>query len=131
MNKQKIQIVTMAQGQVLLLQFAKYYSGGYQNITGSVEKGEDFKQAAYRELQEEIGIKAELTDINLTFNFQDRWGFEVVEKVFLCPLKNIPRITLSEEHQSFKWVPFDKVTPGDFVFPSNYEAFKKALEFYV
>jgi hypothetical protein len=35
--KQKIQIVTIAQNQLLLLQFAKIHNEGFQNITGSVE----------------------------------------------------------------------------------------------
>lgn len=128
--KQKIQIVTMAEKQLLLLQFAKYHNGGFQNITGSVEEGESFEQAAERELQEEIGLGAELLDIDQSFHFKDRWGFEVEEKVFLCQLEQIPRITLSAEHQSYKWLPLDKVTVDDFAFPTNFEAFKKALEFY-
>lgn len=128
--KQKIQIVTIAQKQLLLLQFAKYHNGGFQNITGSVEEAESFEQAAARELQEEIGLEAELTDIGQSFSFKDRWGFEVEEKVFLCQLREIPDITLSPEHQSYKWLPLEKVTVNDFAFPTNFEAFKKALEFY-
>jgi len=128
--KQKIQIVTLAENQLLLLQFAKFHGGGFQNITGSVENDETFQQAAERELHEEIGLAKSVTDIGLTFSFKDRWGFVVEEKVFLCELNKIPSITLSEEHQAYKWVPIEKVTIADFVFPTNFEAFKKALEFY-
>lgn len=127
--KQKIQIVTIAQNQLLLLEFARFYPGGFQNITGSVEDNETFEKGALRELSEETGITADLIDIDLNFQFADRWGHEVVEKVFLCHLKNIPSITLSEEHISFKWVPIENVKPEDFVFPSNFEAFRKALEY--
>lgn len=128
-SKQKIQIVTIAENQLLLLQFAKFHNGGFQNITGSVEKGETFIQAAQRELLEEIGIASCVTDINHIFKFRDRWGFEVEEKVFLCKLNKVPSIILSDEHQSYKWVSTDLVTEKDFVFPTNFEAFKKALEF--
>ena len=126
--KQKIQIVTIAENQLLLLQFAKLYSNGFQNITGSVEKNETFKEAAARELTEEIGINNQLTDIKYSIEFKDRWGFEVVEKVFLCELNHIPQITISSEHQSYKWVPIEKVSLQDFVFETNFVAFKMALE---
>ena len=128
--KQKIQIVTIAENQLLLLQFAKFHNFGFQNITGSVELGETFLEAAERELQEEIGITQELKDIGLEFSFQDQWGYIVTEKVFLNKLDKIPSITLSDEHQSFKWIPIKEVTVGDFVFPTNFDAFKKSLEFY-
>ena len=127
--KQKIQIVTIAESKLLLLQFAKYHNNGFQNITGSVEAGETFSQAAQRELIEEIGVSHELVDISHTFQFTDRWKFNVVEKVFLCQFDKMPEIKLSEEHKSSKWIPIEKVTPEDFVFPTNYEAFQKALEF--
>lgn len=127
--KQKIQIVTIAENQLLLLQFAKFHNEGFQNITGSVEKDEIFEQAAARELVEEIGVTNNLIDIHLTFQFKDRWGFEAEEKVFLCEFKKIPTITISHEHQSYKWIPVEQVTVQDFVFPTNFEAFKKALEF--
>lgn len=127
--KQKIQIVTLAQNQLLLLQFAKFHNQGFQNITGSVEKDESFEEAAIRELMEETGLESPLIDIGLTYRFKDRWGFDVEEKVFLCELASIPSITLSLEHKSFKWIPVKEVTESDYVFPANFEAFKKALEF--
>ena len=127
--KQKIQIVTIADNQLLLLQFAQIYNEGFQNITGSVEKDETFIEAAKRELMEEINIDADLRELPLEFDFFDRWGFQVKEKVYLCQLKKIPSIKLSHEHQSFKWIPVNEVTQKDFVFPSNFEAFEKALEF--
>jgi 8-oxo-dGTP pyrophosphatase MutT (NUDIX family) len=127
--KQKIQIVTIAQNQLLLLQFAKIHNEGFQNITGSVEYDETFVEAARRELLEEISVASPVIDIHHEFYFHDRWGNNVEEKVFLCLLDKIPNITLSEEHQSFKWIPLENVTSEHFVFPTNFEAFQKALEF--
>ena len=128
-SKQKVQIVTIADGQLLLLQFAEIYNQGFQNITGSVDSGETFLEAAMRELQEEIGSRSEIIDLHQNFHFHDRWGSDVHEKVFLCQFKKIPSIILSHEHQSFKWIPTAQVTPLDFVFPSNFEAFQKAMEY--
>jgi 8-oxo-dGTP pyrophosphatase MutT (NUDIX family) len=126
--KQKIQIVTIAENQLLLLQFAKFHNEGFQNITGSVESGETFLEAAIRELHEETGISGNLIDLQYEFTFHERWGADVHEKVFLCLLDKIPTITLSHEHQSFKWIPVSLVTPDNYVFPTNFEAFTKALE---
>lgn len=127
--KQKVQVVTIAEGRLLLLQFAKDRGEGFQNVTGSVEYDEDFIEAARRELVEEIGVADNVININFLFHFHDRWGEDVEEKVFLYNPKTIPEIHLSPEHQSYKWVPVDQVTIKDFSYPTNYEAFLKALEF--
>jgi len=128
--KQKVQIVTIAEGKLLLLQFAKERGMGeaFQNITGSIEYDESYLEGAQRELLEEIGIVASLVDLNHAFYFQDRYGFKVEEKVFLFNPDKIPSIRLSAEHQSYKWVALDEVKISDFLFPSNFEAFLKALE---
>jgi 8-oxo-dGTP pyrophosphatase MutT (NUDIX family) len=127
--KQKVQVVTIAEKHLLLLQFAKDYNEGFQNITGGVEYDENFVEAARRELLEEIGFASNVLDIGLTFHFPNRWGESVEEKVFLCLSPHKPTIHLSAEHQSYKWVPLEKVLQSDFHFPSNFEAFQKALEF--
>jgi len=127
--KQKVQVVTIAENQLLLLQFAKYHDQGFQNITGSVEYDESFLEAARREMVEEIGITDNVIDIDLSFHFHDRWGSDVEEKVFLYNPQKKPIIKLSEEHQSYKWIPIDDVTVENYVFPTNFDAFKKALEF--
>lgn len=127
--KQKVQVVTIAENQLLLLQFAKFHDEGFQNITGSVEYDETFLEAARREMVEEIGITDNVIDVDLSFHFHDRWGCDVEEKVFLYNPPSKPVISLSEEHQSYKWVPVAEVKVSDFVFPTNFEAFKKALEF--
>ena len=128
--KKKIQIVIIAENKLLLLQFAKLYNGGFQNITGSVEKDETFLEAAHRELEEEIGNSAtDLYDLNIDFYFHDQWENDIHEKVFLCQFEKTRTIKLSHEHQNFKWIPIEKVSIKDFVFPSNFKAFQKALEF--
>lgn len=127
--KQKVQVVTIAENQLLLLQFAKFHNEGFQNITGSVEYDESFVEAARREMVEEIGVTDNVVDIDMNFHFHDRWGSDVEEKVFLYNPSKKPAIRLSEEHQNYKWVPVDQVKKEDYVFPTNFEAFKRALEF--
>lgn len=127
--KQKVQVVTIAENQLLLLEFAKGRGEGFQSVTGSVEYDESFLEAARRELVEEIGVSDNVIDVNFTFNFHDRYGEDVEEKVFLFNPKKIPEIHISEEHQSYKWVPVNQVSVKNFAHATSYEAFLKALEF--
>ncbi len=127
--KQKVQVVTIAENQLLLLEFAKGRGVGFQSVTGSVEYDESFLEAARRELAEEIGVADNVIDTKYSFNFHDRWGEDVEERVFLFNPKKIPEIHISEEHQSYKWVPVNLVSAKDFAHATSYEAFLKALEF--
>jgi len=142
-TKKKVQVVVISRSEtkreVLLLEFNSNKNRGpigFQNITGSVEEGEVFKEAALREIAEEISIdlileKAEIFDIQFDHSFQDRWDNEktVIEKTFLCLLNQKPSITLSDEHQGYKWLIANQVLESDYTFPSNFMALKKALEF--
>ena len=128
-TKQKVQVVTIAENCVLLLQFAKDRGEGFQNITGSVEDDESFLEAARREMVEEIGVADNVIDIDLSFSFRDRWGYEVLEKVFLYHPHEKPKIAISSEHQSYKWKKLQETTKDDFAYATNYEALQKAMEF--
>lgn len=126
--KQKVQVVVIAEGQLLLLQFARFHNGGFQNITGSVEYDESYLEAARREMVEEIGVADNVVDTGMVFHFHDRWGKDVEERVYLYHPPVKPEIHLSEEHQSYKWIPVQEVQEKDYVFPTNFEAFRRALE---
>ncbi len=124
--KKKVQVVVIADNHLLLLEFNNQIPNnyvGFQNITGSVEGEESFLEGAQRELTEEAGIHAPVIDINFQHEFFDRWKKQCIERVYLCHLKTKPEIILNEEHLFFKWVPIEKVTPADYTFPSNFEAF--------
>jgi 8-oxo-dGTP pyrophosphatase MutT (NUDIX family) len=126
LQKKKVQVVVLAEGKLLRLKFNEKKSGyvnSFQNITGSVEGEESFEEGAERELQEEIGLLQKCIDLNFEFSFKDRWNNQVTEKVFLCFFDHIPAITLSDEHESYEWKNVTLVTPEDFLFPSNYQAF--------
>lgn len=129
--KEKVQVVIIAENELLLLEFntnERHNYHGFQNITGGVENQETFGQAAKRELFEEIGVEAEVTPLDLQFNFVDRWDHAITEKVFLCVLEKKPAVKISAEHKSFKWIPIAQVHVADYLFASNFEAFEKALE---
>ena len=120
--KQKVQIVVTANDAVLLLKLNEERGGFWQNATGSVEANEAFMQAAQRELAEETGIVSAVRELPMEIKFHDRWGYDVVEKIFHCHLPARPKIVLSEEHQDFKWQILEKLSPTDFAFKTHYEA---------
>lgn len=129
--REKVQVVVIAEGQLLLLEFntnERHNYRGFQNITGGVEAGENFLTAAKRELLEETGLNAEVTKLDLEFHFIDRWDHSITEKVFLCVFEKKPPVKISAEHKSYKWIPIGQVHTADYLFASNFEAFQKALE---
>lgn len=130
--KKKVQVVVIADAQLLLFEFNNQIPNnyvGFQNITGSVEGMESFYEAAIRELHEEAGIHAPVIDINVEFRFHDRWKENCIEKVYLCHLEKKPEVILNEEHLFFKWVPIQEVKVTDYTFPTNFEAFLEAKNF--
>lgn len=120
--KQKVQIVVTANDSILLLKLNEERGGIWQNATGSVEKGELFLDAAKRELQEETGIIAELKELPLEIKFHDRWGFDVVEKIFHCHLKSKPKIKISDEHQDYKWLILKNLSESDYEFQNHFKS---------
>lgn len=129
--REKVQVIVIAEGDLLLLEFntnerRNYH--GFQNITGGVDAGETFTVAAQRELREETGVEGDVIELDMEYQYIDRWDHYVREKVFLCVLNKKPTVQISEEHISYKWIPIEKVHATDYLFSSNYEAFQKALE---
>ncbi len=130
----KVQVVVIDTArspfQLLLLQTKEDRQCIWQNITGSVDEGETFHKAALRELKEETGLRADsLIDLDLSYEYHDRWDRDVHEQVYLCKLSFTPeKIDLSEEHQDYKWVSVESVQEQTYRYPSNFESFKKALE---
>ncbi len=131
----KVQVVTLAQENkeyfLLLLQMNEDRGFLWQNVTGSVDPGEEFFTAGKRELLEETGIKSNLTELPLSYEFHDRWGKDVIEKVYLATLpKKNDSITLdANEHINYRWINIKEVNAEHYAYPSNFESFKKALEY--
>ncbi len=134
--KRKVQVVVFCKEpkqKVLLLQTNAKRNCIWQNITGSVDEGEEFLEAAYRELEEETGItKSEIIhwqQLALEYKFVDRWSKQVVEQVYFAQISNekIP-ILDPGEHDHFNWVELDKISETSYNYKSNYEVFLKAKE---
>ncbi len=138
MNKRKVQIVVFytAQSQnktYLVLKTNKKRGMFWQNITGGVDKGEDFKSAAIREFQEETSIHPDniknITETNLFFEFHDRWGKDVYEKVYVIELSQKYDITIDpHEHCDFQWVNDISKLQKMMKYSSNYDAINLVQE---
>ena len=120
--KQKVQIVVTADDSILLLKLNEERGGFWQNATGSVEEHELHLDAAKRELYEETGIEAPVYELPMEIDFEDRWGFYVIEKIYHCHLHQLPDIKLSEEHQEFKWIKYKELIISDYQFENHFKA---------
>jgi 8-oxo-dGTP pyrophosphatase MutT (NUDIX family) len=131
----KVQVTILAKNprpSVLLLKLSEKRGAFWQNVTGSVDEGEDFDQAAPRELWEETGIEpsdAEVTPLHFSFEFHDRFGRDIKEACYLAVVDDLKYpIKISDEHQKYVWKEIDLVTPEDYGHPSSFEVFQKAVE---
>ena len=134
--KRKAQVIlfcTQPKQILLLLQTNKLREFIWQNITGSVEDGEEFEQGAYRELSEETGIsKSELVkfkDLEIDMKFTDRWDKNCHEKIYLAAILNEKEISLdANEHDNYKWIELEEVVESSYYYSSNYKAYLKAKD---
>ena len=78
------------------------YSGVWEFPAGSVEKDESFENAAKRELEEETNIY--VNKIDLIGKFYRTKDKEPVEFHFFLADVETSEISLSEEHDAFKWL---------------------------
>lgn len=130
--KKKVQVVVIALDEILLFEFNNTIPNnyvGFQNITGAVDEGEEYDVAAKRELFEEAGIDADVCELELKYEFVDRWKKYCQERIYVCYLNEKPVVKLCPEHLNFKWVPYKSLTLSDYTFPSNFSAAKAAIRF--
>jgi dihydroneopterin triphosphate diphosphatase len=104
-----------------------FQKGGFwQPVTGNVEIGETFEDAAVREVKEEIGIQelTKLIDTGYVFEFVDDDRTQK-EKVFGGLVSNDQIVTLSSEHTEFKWATFDQALNIFLKYPGNKEGLRR------
>ena len=85
-----------------------YLSGHWEFPKGHIEKGEEEKETARRETEEETGIKS--IDIVEGFKEPIKYYFRVKKRtilkkvIFYLAETDVKKIKLSEEHIGFKWL---------------------------
>ncbi len=138
MQKKKVQVAVYYRDDdslkyFLLLKMNERRHGHWQNITGGVEKNEDFLTAAYRELNEETSISKDdikqFHNCPLVFKFTDQWENDVIENCFIVELNNKIEILLDpNEHQAFSWVNENEIKPTSVHYKSNYDVLIYGIE---
>jgi 8-oxo-dGTP pyrophosphatase MutT (NUDIX family) len=70
------------------------------------------KEGALRELDEEAGIKLDQGDVQLVYaltGYYKEHDVSVTHLTYLAKLNNTPEVTISWEHDDYKWVNFADV----------------------
>ena len=137
MKKRKVQVVLYYIDQkaikhFLLLRVNERRGLFWQNVTGGVEKDEDYIDAAVREAQEETKLKFKnihkIYDTGIRFKFIDRWEKEVTEKVFVIHCKEKWDVKIDDsEHCEFKWVEEKDINKESVEYASNVVALESAI----
>jgi 8-oxo-dGTP diphosphatase len=87
---------------------AKDFAAGlWECVTGRVDQGEGFEDAAHREVEEELGVSIELLEILGTTHFyrgEKRPEYELIGVVYLGSIERPDSIKISQEHSEYRWV---------------------------
>jgi len=81
--------------------------GAWECVTGRVDQGEGFAEAARREVREELGTEAQVDSLLGVMHFyrgEATPGNELVGVYFACSVEEPGPIRLSWEHSEARWV---------------------------
>ena len=104
-------------GKILLLKRSMSHStnpGKWCFVTGYVESAEEPRQAAIRELREELGIQAAPARSGQIVVVQTDWGKTLHVYPFLCPVDDV-EFDLDWEHTEYVWIEPHELYRYDFV----------------
>ena len=96
--------------EYLIIKRSEKDGGFWQGVTGTLEEGEKLKECLIREIKEELGIVNinKISEIEETIQWAKKTGFMITEYVFSVELDRNINITLSEEHDDYKWCDFNE-----------------------
>ncbi len=103
--------------------------GFWQPVTGNVEVGESFENAALREVREELGIDNViwLIDTQYSYEFFDN-GMDQFEKIFGAEVAEDQEVRLSSEHTKCCWVSKDRAINDYLKYPGNKEGLRRLFD---
>jgi 8-oxo-dGTP diphosphatase len=84
-----------------------FAAGAWECVTGRVDQGEGFEDAAHREVWEELGIEVQLRFFVGTTHFyrgQERSENELIGVVYCATSDGAAGVRLSDEHAEGRWV---------------------------
>lgn len=102
-------------GEVLILTIGEYKSKPENSHKpdlpgGLVDPGEYEREAVVREILEETGIKVEEASAMLVYSKTQFYSDEnksVSKHLYVFPIDHVPAVTISWEHESYRWVSID------------------------
>lgn len=107
-----VKALILHEGKVLILrrrQFDSHKAGAWDLPGGRLEVGENPYDGLKREIKEEINIGADIICPLDVHHFVRDDKQTITMMIFLCKPHSMD-ITLSEEHDDFKWVPLEDKT---------------------
>ena len=115
-NPHEVMVVVRREDRYLVVHRAPEYEAYWHLVSGGVEPGETAREAALRELDEEVGLAPEtLVDLERRFAYplaeesewvRSRYSPEVAEVVVECFLADVAGAwepVLNEEHDEYCW----------------------------
>jgi 8-oxo-dGTP pyrophosphatase MutT (NUDIX family) len=127
-KKVMVHIITKT-GKLLLLKVIPRRGASWQPVTGSVDPGESWENAAKREVLEETGLDLDVIDLDLEFGFEDRLQRAVKERVYYAKLEQDADVAIDAiEHTDFIWLALDEIMPETMPYLAQYNAFLKIKE---
>lgn len=95
-----------------------------------MEAGEAEKSAALRETKEETGIALNAKHLRLAYAktaYYQNENKSVTKLLYLATLDETPNVTLSWEHSSYEWIPFQELLQSTTLGPFFQEAIEYSL----
>ncbi|HET6444760.1 MAG TPA: NUDIX domain-containing protein [candidate division Zixibacteria bacterium] len=83
-----------------------FAAGFWECVTGRVDQGEGFEDAAHREVLEELSVSVQLLQILGTTHFyrgEQRPEYELIGVVYLGTIAPPGNIAISVEHSEYRW----------------------------
>lgn len=125
-------VIFKSRGNKIYYLLLRYKARHWDFSKGKIEKGETPKEAAIREIKEETGI----AEIKFMPGFKEtiRYFYKRDEKIFLkiavffLAQTEKKRVKISQEHQDFKWLPYEKALK-QLTFSKAKEILKKANDY--